>query len=61
MLVLFTDAQTDLAVAVNPHFVVVVFTAKDEEGEKTVINTTTGNLVVKENQVHVIGVLQGQY
>ena len=60
MLVMFTDAQTDLAVAVNPNFVVVVFIAKDESGDKTVINTTTGNLVVKEEYVEVIGTLQGQ-
>ena len=62
MLQLFTDAQTDKAIAVNPNFVVVVFTAKPEgEDEKTIINTTTGNLVVKESYLEVIGQLQGQY
>lgn len=62
MLQLFTDAQTDMAIAVNPNFVVVVFTAKTEdESQKTVINTTTGNLVVKESYLEVVGQLQGQY
>ena len=57
---MFTDAQTELSVAVNPKFVVVVFIAKDEAGDKTVINTTTGNLVVKQEYAEVIGALQGQ-
>jgi hypothetical protein len=62
MLQLFTDAQTNKSIAVNPNFVVVVFTAKTEdEAEKTVINTTTGNLVVRESYLDVVGQLQGQY
>lgn len=60
MMLLFTDAQTGNSVAVNPNFVVVVFSTKTEEGvEKTVINTTTGNILVNESQVEVIGQLQG--
>lgn len=61
MLQYFTDAQTDMAIAVNPNFVVVVFVAKDEATgtQKTVINTTTGNLVVKEDYISVVGQLQG--
>ena len=61
MMILLTDATTNNAVAVNPEFVVVLFTAKEEETgvEKTVINTSTGNLVVKESFVEVLGQLQG--
>ena len=35
MLLYFTDAQTKQAIAVNPNYVVVVFTSKTEEGEFT--------------------------
>jgi hypothetical protein len=52
----FTDAQTQQSVAVNPEYVVVVFTAKNEDGtEKVVVNTTTGNLVVTESYLDVVG------
>ena len=52
----FTDAQTQQSIAVNPSFVVVVFTTKDEDGsEKVVINTTTGNVVVTESYLDVVG------
>jgi len=56
MMLYFTDAQTQQSVAVNPEYVVVVFTAKNEDGtEKVVINTTTGNLVVTESYLDVVG------
>ena len=62
-MLLFTDAQTGNAVAVNPDNVVVLFTATEttEDGvvtEKTIINTLTGNLVVKESYIDVLGQLQ---
>ena len=61
MLLTFTDAQTGNSVAVNPKFVVVVFTGKDDAGtERAVINTTTGNLIVTEDYLTVVGQLQGQ-
>jgi len=61
MMLLFTDAQTGNSIAVNPNFVVVVFSTKNDEGvEKTVINTTTGNVLVNESQVEVIGQIQGE-
>lgn len=60
-LIYFTDAQTGNQIAVNPTYVVVVFTTKDEAGvEKTVINTTTGNVVVTDTQINVVGQLQAQ-
>lgn len=59
-MLLFTDAQTGNAVALNPKHVVVLFTAQDEAGgpEKVVINTIVGNVVVKESYVEVLGQLQ---
>ena len=60
-LIYFTDAQTGNQIAINPTYVVVVFTTKDDEGvEKTVINTTTGNIVVTDSQITVVGQLQAQ-
>lgn len=56
MMLYFTDAQTQQSVAVNAEYIVVVFTAKNEDGsEKVVINTTTGNLVVTEPYLDVVG------
>jgi hypothetical protein len=60
MLLYFTDAVTGNSVAVNPKFIVVVFSVTEEGVEKTIINTITGNLAVKESQIDVIGQIQGQ-
>ena len=61
MLLTFTDAQTKQTIAVNPEYVVVVFINKTEEGdEQTIINTTTGNIVVDLSFIDVVGQLQGQ-
>jgi hypothetical protein len=60
MLVHFTDATSNNSIAVNPKFVVVVFTTKDDKGEVTVINTSTGNLAVVESYIDVVGRLQGE-
>ncbi len=60
MLLLFTDAQSNTTVAVNPNHVVAVFTAAEgEHSGKTVIGVVNGNLLVNESQVDVIGQLQG--
>ena len=60
MLIYFTDAQTGNDIAVNPKYVVVVFTTKDEANNAaTVINTTTGNIVVTATQLDVVGQLNG--
>jgi len=60
-LIYFTDAQTGNQVAVNPTYVVVVFTTKDEANNvATVINTMTGNIVVTDSQIDVVGQLQAQ-
>ena len=60
MMLLFTDAQTGNAVAINPDHVEVLFSAKDETTgeEKVVVNTLVGNVVVKESYVEALGQLQ---
>lgn len=61
MLLNFTDKQTGNSVSINPKHVVVVFTAKDEEGnETTIINTLTGNIPVQQSQIDVVGAFQGE-
>lgn len=61
MLVYFTDATNQQKVAINPKFVVVVFVLPDGDMKgKTVIGLTTGNIVVEESQIDVVGTLQGQ-
>jgi len=56
MMLLFTDAGNQQSVALNPEYIVVVFTAKNEDGsENVVINTTTGNLIVTESYLDVVG------
>jgi hypothetical protein len=61
MLLYFTDASNQQRVAVNSKYVVVVFVLPDGEmKDKTVIGLTTGNIVVDESQIDVVGALQGQ-
>ena len=61
MLVYFTDAVSKEKIAINPKYVVVVFVARDGEMQgKTIIGVTTGNIVVDESQLDVVGTLQGQ-
>jgi len=61
MLVYFTDATNQQKVAVNPKYVVVVFVLPDGDMQgKTVIGLTTGNIVVDESQLDVVGIIQGQ-
>jgi uncharacterized protein YlzI (FlbEa/FlbD family) len=61
MLVSFTDSTTGSTVAVNPKFVVAVFTAPDGDNEgQTVIGLINGNLVVNDSYLEVIGQLQGE-
>jgi hypothetical protein len=61
MIVYFTDSTNKQQVAVNPKYVVVVFVLLEGELKgKTSIGLTTGNLIVDESQIDVVGVLQGQ-
>ena len=61
MLVYFTDAVTQQQIAINPQYVVAVFVALEGEVKnKTVIGLTTGNVIVEQSQLDVVGILQGQ-
>jgi len=61
MLVTFTDATSGGSVAVNPDYVVAVFTAPEGDNSgKTVIGLINGNLVANESYLDVVGILQGQ-
>ena len=69
MLVLFTDAKSKNAIAVNPDHVVAIFTVPstpDETGTisadagLTVIGVLNGNILVSEEYTEVVGTLQGQ-
>ena len=61
MLVYFSDTVTKQQIAINPTYVVAVFSASEGDMKgKTVIGLTNGNVVVDESQIDVVGVLQGQ-
>lgn len=61
MLVYFTDATNQKQIAINPTYVTAVFTVNEGEMEgKTVVGLTNGNLVVEQDQLTVVGVLQGE-
>ena len=61
MLVYFTDAVSKLQIAINPAYVVAVYILPEGEMKgKTVIGLTNGNVVVEDDQINVVGVLQGQ-
>ena len=61
MLVYFTDAVSKLQIAINPTYVVAVYILPEGEMKgKTVIGLTNGNVVVEDDQINVVGVLQGQ-
>ena len=61
MMLTFNDAVTDNSVAINPNFVVAVFTAGEGEmAGKTVIGLSNGNIVVSQDFLNVVGQLQGE-
>ena len=60
MLVYFTESLSGNSIAINPQYVVAVFTAKDGDNEgKTVIGVTNGSVFVNENFTDVVGTLNG--
>ena len=64
MLLTFTDANTDLSLAINPEHVSCVFVAKDDTDpsiEKTIINMLNGNVIIKESYLDVVGQIQGAF
>lgn len=61
MLVYFTDVVSKKPVAVNPKYVVAVFSIVEGElKDKTAISLVNGSVAVDESQTEVVGVLQGQ-
>ena len=55
----FTESKSNDRIAINPDYVVAVFTAKEGEfSGKTVISLISGQTVVEENAVEVVGCLQ---
>lgn len=61
MLLNFTDAMTNNVVAVNPVYVICVFTAPEDQGGQTIMHMTNGgNIIVTEDYLTVVGQIQGE-
>jgi len=59
-LIWLTDVKTQAKIAVNPKYIVAVFTAAEGEVEgKTVIGLINGNVVVEENELDVVSQITG--
>ena len=55
----FTECKSGDRVAVNPEYVVAVFTAREGEMDgKTIINLINGQIAVEEGVIEVVGCLQ---
>ena len=53
-----TEAVSGNKIAINPTYVVAVFTISDgEQKGKTAINLTNGNVVVNESDYDVVGMM----
>lgn len=69
MLLTFTDSISNNSVAINPEYVVAVFTVPsipdqagniNPEAGKTVIGLLNGNVTVVESYLDVVGRVQGE-
>jgi hypothetical protein len=61
MLLYFTDAITNQAIAINPTYITAVFVAADGDMKgKTVIGLVNGSVVVTESQVEAVGSIQAE-
>lgn len=61
MLLTFTDAISNNSIAVNPNYIVAVFTAPSgEQAGKTVVGLSNGNILVNEEYLDVVGKIQGE-
>jgi uncharacterized protein YlzI (FlbEa/FlbD family) len=59
-MLIFTDAITENAIAVNPEHIIAVFTSPSGEFEgKTVVSVTNGSIIVKESTTEVLGAIKG--
>ena len=53
-----TEATSGNKIAINPTYIVAVFTISDgEQKGKTAINLTNGNVVVNESDYDVVGMM----
>jgi hypothetical protein len=53
-----TEAASGNKIAINPTYIVAVFTITDGEQQgKTAINLTNGNVVVNESDYDVVGMM----
>ena len=53
-----TEAGSSNKIAINPTYIVAVFTISDgEQKGKTAINLTNGNVVVEESDYDIIGMI----
>jgi hypothetical protein len=53
-----TEAASGNKIAINPTYIVAVFTISDgEQKGKTAINLTNGNVVVNESDYDVVGMM----
>jgi hypothetical protein len=53
-----TEASSGNKIAINPTYIVAVFTITDGEQQgKTAINLTNGNVVVNESDYDVVGMM----
>lgn len=52
----FTDAVTEKQIAVNPKYIVAVFTAQEGDAAgNTVISLINGTVIVKDSELDVVG------
>lgn len=59
-LIWLTDGMTDRKVAINPTYVVAVFTATEGDAKDlTIISLTNGTIPVKESELEVVTAING--
>ena len=60
MLLWFTEARTQNKMAINPEYVVAVFTSNEGDfSGKTVISVTNGQVAIEEEILETIGRING--
>jgi hypothetical protein len=61
MLVYVTDLLTNNKIAVNPSFITAVFPAPEgEHAGNTVIGLVNGSILIQEQQLDVVGQINGE-
>ena len=55
-----TDSKTEQKIAINPEYIIAVFTATEGEMEgKTFVSLINGNVVVEESDLEVVNLING--